>query len=302
MPDDPVVGSGAEHLFRREIFQGRIRERDESLLILLRAGHREEAGVRVPHGDVDHIVVLALHHIGGGDLLSGFLHLVRILLAQFVEFRHHPGDVHAVFRHLGDVGDGAFPFGFRDRRINQLRQEKAVERPLTVELLRKFRHSEAGPRQSECEVENHKISAAVVVHPRHMHVARGVLLANHVEIFLELEKHIFAERVHRQIERAFLEVDVGPRHRLVHGCDPAEVIRLNRRGGVGGGVGGILKFNLVAHNFPDPVNADDEQIDRHDKCERNGQRRALVVCRQLPAPAGKYRPNGWIEFVHRVNG
>ena len=120
--EDPVVRPRAEHLLRREILQGGIGKGDEGFLVLLRAHHREEPGVGIAHGDVDKIVVFAFHHVGDGDLLRGLFDHLRIFLPQFVEFRHHLGDVQTVFRHFRRIGDGAFSLELCAEGMDSLQQ------------------------------------------------------------------------------------------------------------------------------------------------------------------------------------
>ena len=97
------------------------------------------------------------------------------------------------------------------------------------------------------------------------------------------DKDIIAEEVHRQVERAFLQVDVGPCHRLVDGRHPAEVVRLHHCSGISCRIRRILQFDLVAHHLADAVDSDHQQIDRHHEGERDRQRRSPGVGGQLPA-------------------
>ena len=225
--DDPVVGSGAEHFFRREIFQRGIGKCNEGLFILLRSGHREKRRLAVADPDVDHIVILALHHVRNGDLAGGFADFLRVFLPQRIHFRHHLHDCITVFEHFRRIDDRAFPLRFRNGGENDLSQQKAGQQPLSVEFTRELRNAGSGSKHQQCRIKNKDIRAAVVMHSGHMHAARSVFLPHHVEILLELNEDIFAENRHREVERALLQIDIRPGHRLVDRRDPAEIIRLN---------------------------------------------------------------------------
>ena len=63
-------------------------------------------------------------------------------------------------------------------------------------------------------------------------------------------------------------LDIAPLKRLVDRGDTAQAVRLDHRGGIRGGIAGVLEPDLLVYRFPDRINRGAE----HEKQEKDRQR------------------------------